>query len=166
MGIPCEMSRSPGLCRLPGRILVSIVWLVSTIPGYPHPAASAGSRAPTASSQALGAEPGQAAVQPESRLSYSRKQLRNLLRDARTPRDHERLGAYFRMREREYRAKEVHEREALADYLKRAADYPSKYPTRGDIASGLAAHYDLQARKAAALATEHERMVTELRERK
>ena len=105
----------------------------------------------------------QAAVQAETGARYNRKQLRTLLRAARTPEDHERLALFCRIKAREYRAREDRERRALADYLEHAANYSSKYPTRGDGARGMAAHYHLQAVKAAAAAAEHERIADALR---
>lgn len=121
--------------------LVSFVLSISMFPGNAH----------------------QATAQPETAARYSRKQLRSLLRGARTAEDHERLAAYYRIKARGYSAQEVRERRALADYLEHAANYSSKYPTRGDSVRGMAAHYHLQAVKAAAAATEHERIADALR---
>ena len=43
------------------------------------------------------------------RRPYKSRELRELVRNARTPEDHEQLAAYFRMREGEFRAKETYQ---------------------------------------------------------
>lgn len=96
-------------------------------------------------------------------LHYSRKELSALRRDAKTVEQHEHLAHYFRLQERELLKKEAYQLGLLADYLTDPSRYPSKYPTRGDSAKSLAAHYHLQADKAAALAAEHERQAAQLR---
>jgi hypothetical protein len=94
---------------------------------------------------------------------YSSKQLRTLVRNARTTEDHERLASYFHQRAVEFTAKEAEQQRALAEYLDSPGRYPTKYPTRGDTATGLAAYYRMKAREASALASEQERAADQIR---
>lgn len=103
---------------------------------------------------------------PGRRRPYSSRELRDLVRNARTPEDHDRLAACFRTREGEFRAKETYHQEMLTAYLKAPWKFPAKYPTRGDIARDLAAYYGSQARKTGGLALEHERLAAEPRAKK
>jgi hypothetical protein len=96
-------------------------------------------------------------------VHYSRRRLRASLRDARTPEDHDRLAAYFRARANEFSAKQAHEQQVLAEYLNNPGKYPSRYPTRGDVARNLAAYYGTQAREAYARASEQERVAAQMR---
>jgi hypothetical protein len=94
---------------------------------------------------------------------YSSRQLRTLIRNARTPEDHDRLALYFRTLEREFHHKQTQQQQALAGYLNGSVWFPSKYPTRGDSARSLASYYGMKARKAARPALEQERLAAELR---
>ncbi len=94
---------------------------------------------------------------------YSRRQLRVMVRGARTADDHERLAAYFRARATEYATKAAWEDRVLADYVRDAGREPSKYPTRGDVARDLAAYYRAKANHAGALAAEQAREAEQLR---
>jgi hypothetical protein len=90
---------------------------------------------------------------------YGRRQLRTLLRNARTAEDHALLAAYFRAREREFRTKEADQQKLLAEYLK---GNTSKGPARGDTIKDSASYYRDEARKEADLALVHERLAAEL----
>ena len=99
-------------------------------------------------------------------LHYSHRQLQAMLKKARTDEDHDQLADYFRAREREFRAREAYEQQALTEYWKDPAMYPSKYPTPGDTAKVLASYYHLEAQKSAGLAVEHARRATDLPKKK
>lgn len=75
---------------------------------------------------------------------------------------HKHLAAYYRMREREFRAKQTDQQKEIEAYRKGSPTHPSKYPTRADSAARLSWYYGAQADKAAAHAAEHERVVAEL----
>lgn len=94
---------------------------------------------------------------------YSGRQLRTLIRNARTPEDHDRLASYFRALEREFHNRQARQQQALAEYLNGSVWFPSKYPARGDTARSLASYYGMKARKAALPALEQERLAAELR---
>jgi hypothetical protein len=94
---------------------------------------------------------------------YSGRQLRAFVRQAQTADDHERLAAYFESRASEYRAAQSRYEQILAEYLAAPQRYPSKYPTRGDVARDLAAYYAIQARNASAQAAEQKHMAERLR---
>jgi hypothetical protein len=96
-------------------------------------------------------------------VHYSNKQLRSLVRNARTAEDHERLASYFHERAVEFAAREAEQERSLAEYLDNPGRYPTKYPTRGDIATDLAAYYRMKAREANALASEQERGADQIR---
>lgn len=99
----------------------------------------------------------------DTTLHYSRKQLRTQVRAARTADDHERLAEYFRARAVEFTTKAAAQEHAFADYIKDPGRYPSKYPTRGDVARDLAAYYRVKANQANALASEHIRAAEQIR---
>jgi hypothetical protein len=91
----------------------------------------------------------------DSTVHYTRKQLRALVRGAHTAEDHKRLALYFRARAVEFSAKAAEQEQAFTEYIRNPGGYPSKYPTRGDVAKGLAAYYRMKANQANSLASEH-----------
>lgn len=79
------------------------------------------------------------------------KQVKNLTASAKTPAEHEALAAYYHAKAQHFWVKYRKEEAALAEYYKNPERYPSKYPTEGDTARGLASYYERRAEKAAAL---------------
>ena len=78
------------------------------------------------------------------------KQVKNLTASAKTPAEHEALAAYYHAKAQHFWAKYRKEEAVLAEYYKDREQYPSKYPTEGDMAHGLASYYERCAEKAAA----------------
>jgi hypothetical protein len=99
----------------------------------------------------------------DSTVHYTRKQLRALVRSARTAEDHERLAVYFRARAFEFSTRAAEQEHEFTEYIRNPGGYPSKYPTRGDAAKGLAAYYRIKATQANSLASEHAHQAEQIR---
>ena len=83
--------------------------------------------------------------------NLTHKQVKNLTVSAKTPAEHEALAAYYHAKAQHFWVKYRKEEAALAEYYKNPERYPSKYPTEGDTARGLASYYERRAEKAAPL---------------
>ena len=174
---PVQSVPSNGIVRVLGPALPVLASVAASKPNllWRNPSGGASTRKPVVGSETV--DPGASAqnsapssTQPATNttrpLHYSHRQLQTLLRNARTGEDHEQLADHFRAREREFRAREAYEQQALTEYLKDPARYSSKYPTRGDTAREMASYYHLKAQKSATLALEHARRATDLRTKK
>ena len=86
------------------------------------------------------------------------KQLKNLTESAKTPGEHEALAAYYHAKAQHFWVKYRKEEAVLAEYYRNPERSPSKYPTEGDTARGLAGYYESRAEKAAALENLQEKL--------
>jgi len=95
----------------------------------------------------------------DDKANCSGRQLRALLRAARTAQDHERLADYFWARAREFRAKQARQREVWVDLMVHPTTFHSKQPARtgSDAAAYMIDCYAKKERQAAAMASEQER---------
>ena len=102
---------------------------------------------------------GQGAPQPEK---LSRQQLKSLISSAKTPADHQRLGAYYRDEAARLNAKQREHEEEAAEYYKDPSRHPGpKYPTLGQHCRDLAGYYGVAAKKALTMADMHEALALE-----
>lgn len=104
-----------------------------------------------------------ATAQQEQKLS--KKELRGLIANARSPEDHERIATYYRAKAERLTAMQRDHEEELAAYLKNPSSHPSpKWPTLDQHCRQLAYYYGKAAEKALALANLHDRMATAIRD--
>lgn len=99
------------------------------------------------------------AEQPNPRLS--KKELKALIANARTPEDHRKIAAYYRSEAESLRERQREHEEDLAEYNQNSSRYPSKYPTMGDHCRQLSQYYSLAAKQAEDLARMHQDMAKE-----
>jgi hypothetical protein len=89
----------------------------------------------------------------------NKKEVKELIANARTPADHERLAAYYRAEAARMQAEEQEHSEQAAEYFKDPSRHPiPKYPTMGQHCRDLAGYYGQAATKAAELASMHEEL--------
>ncbi len=101
--------------------------------------------------------PQTATVQQAQKLS--KKELRVLIANARTPEDHERIATHYRAEAERLRTKQREHEEELAAYLKNPSSHPSpKWPTLDQHCRQLAYYYGKASEKALALADLHDQM--------
>lgn len=92
----------------------------------------------------------------------SKKEVKLLIANARTPEDHERLAAYFRAEGERLKAEQQEHREMLDAYLKNPTSHPiPKWPTLGEHCRDLVFYYGRAAEQAFALANLHDQMAKE-----
>lgn len=97
------------------------------------------------------------AAEPAARMS--KKQLRALITNARTPEDHMKLVGYYRNEAERLKAQQKEHEEEATEYYKDPSRHPvPKYPTLGQHCRDLAYYYGKGAESALALASAHERM--------
>lgn len=111
---------------------------------------------------ALGMNPASGRAQPataQRAQRLSRKELKVLIANARTPEEHERIASWYRADAARLKAQQnEHEKEAQ-EYFKNPSSHPiPKWPTYGQHCKELAAYYDSQTRKELALADVHEQL--------
>lgn len=98
-----------------------------------------------------------ATVQQTQKLS--KRELRVLIANARTPEDHEMAATHYRAEAERLRAKQREHEEELAAYLKNPSSHPSpKWPTLDQHCRQLAYYYGKASEKALALAALHDQM--------
>ncbi len=88
-------------------------------------------------------------------LHYSRRQLHQMMREAKKPNEYRLLADYFRQQQLQFRVKA----EAAEEEWFHCARYfvlPTKFPTRADTAQALWRYYSYKAAKMAALASGYE----------
>ena len=89
----------------------------------------------------------------------SKKKLKTLIANARTPEDHERIAAYYRAEGEQLKAKQREHEEELAEYLKNPSSHPvPKWPTMDQHCRQLIFYYSKAAQKAFELADLHDQM--------
>lgn len=89
----------------------------------------------------------------------SKKELKLLIANARSPEDHERIATYYRVQGEQLKAKQREHEKELAEYLQNPSSHPvPKWPTMGEVCRNLVFHYSSAAQKAFALADLHEQM--------
>lgn len=97
------------------------------------------------------------AVEPQSPLS--KKEVKDLIRTARTPDDHLKLARYYRFEQKRLEAEVAEHREMGAAYAKDTQRQPvPKYPSMGQHCQDLVANYTAAAKAAGNLAAMHEEM--------
>jgi len=102
------------------------------------------------------------AVATQQAQSLTKKELKVLIANARTPEDHRRIAAYYRAEEGQLRAKQREHEAELAEYLKNPSSHPvPKWPTMDQHCRQLIFYYDKAAQKAFAMADLHEKMAEE-----
>ena len=101
------------------------------------------------------------ATAEEEKPTLTKKELKALIANAKTPDDHRKIAAYYHAEAERLAEKQREHEEDLAEYQRNSSHYPSKYPTMGDHCRQLAGYYTLAARKAQALADMHEEMAKE-----
>lgn len=94
----------------------------------------------------------------QEKSALTKKDLKALIANAKTPEDHHRIAAYYRSEAESLTLKQREHEEDLAEYYRSSSHYSSKYPTMGDHCRQLAGYYGLAARKAQALAEMHEEL--------
>ena len=83
----------------------------------------------------------------------SKKRLKTLIANARTPEDHERIAAYYRTEGEQLKAKQREHEEELAEYLNNPSSHPvPKWPTMDQHCRQLIFYYSKAAQKAFELA--------------
>lgn len=105
-----------------------------------------------------------ATEQPTQKLS--KKRLKTLIANARTPEDHERIAAYFRTEGEQLKAKQREHEEELAEYLKNPSSHPvPKWPTMDQHCRQLIFYYSKAAQKVFELADLHDEMAKKARQK-
>lgn len=104
----------------------------------------------------------QTAVSQQQTQRLTKKELKMLIANARTPEDHRRIAAYYRAEEGQLRAKQREHEVELAEYLKNPSSHPvPKWPTMDQHCRQLIFYYNKAAQKAFAMADLHEKMAEE-----
>ena len=95
---------------------------------------------------------------------YSRKQLHQMMREARTLSDYQLLADYFQYQQLRWRAKAEAEAEEWF-HCARNFVLPTKFPTRADSARMLWQYYSYKADKMASLAAQYKQKLHEQQSR-
>ncbi len=96
----------------------------------------------------------------------SKKRLKTLIANARTPEDHERIAAYYRTEGEQLKAKQREHEEELAEYLKDPSSHPvPKWPTMEQHCRRLIFYYSKAAQKAFELADLHDEIAKKARQK-
>jgi len=96
----------------------------------------------------------------------SKKEVMALIANATTPADHRRLAAYYRDEAQRLEEMRQEHLEMAAEYEKNPWKYSSKYPTPAQHCRSLSANYSQAAKKALALAEDHESMAKKAENRR
>jgi len=100
----------------------------------------------------------QAATEQQTQ-KLSKKELKTLIANARTPEDRERIAAYFRTEGEHLKAKQREHEEELAEYFKNPSSHPvPKWPTMDQHCRQLIFYYSKASQKAFELADLHNQM--------
>jgi len=86
---------------------------------------------------------------------YSRSELRNLMKNAKSPEDYLKLARYSRYKEQLYRVKAEAEMDDYAHCARNVMLVP-KFPTRPDVTQKMYEYYSYEADKNATLAAQYE----------
>ena len=133
-----------------GMIIVLLVLAIGMSP--------AGGIAQVATGMAPASGSAQAATEQRTQKP-SKKKLKTLIANARTPEDHERIAAYYRAEGEQLKAKQREHEEELAEYLKNPSSHPvPKWPTMDQHCRQLIFYYSKAAQKAFELADLHDQM--------
>ncbi len=133
-----------------GMIIVLLVLAIGMSP--------AGGIAQVATGMAPASGSAQAATEQRTQ-KLSKKKLKTLIANARTPEDHERTAAYYRAEGEQLKAKQREHEEELAEYLKNPSSHPvPKWPTMDQHCRQLIFYYSKAAQKAFELADLHDQM--------
>lgn len=101
----------------------------------------------------------------EPSVELTKKQLKALVANAKTPANHMELAAYYRGEAERLKAKQNEHEEEAAEYYKDPLRHPGpKYPTLGQHCRDLAYYYGKAAERAQRLASVHEQMAAIARE--
>lgn len=102
-----------------------------------------------------------------SEANLSKKEVKTLIANAKTARDHERLAAYYRSQEQFAKAKGNEHQEMLRRYQEDPLSHPlTKWPTPEYHCSALVRIFGAQARHDATLAERQEKMAASLKAQK
>jgi hypothetical protein len=92
----------------------------------------------------------------------SKKELKVLIANARTPADHEKIATHYRVEAEQLKLRQREHEKELAAYLENPSSHPSpKWPTMEQHCRQLIFYYSKTAEKALALADLHDRMAKE-----
>lgn len=94
----------------------------------------------------------------ESTARLSRKELKDLIANARTAADHQKLAAHFRSEQARHEEERTEHEELRKEYERNSTRDPSKFPTMGDHRRSLAQSAALSAKQAQAMAAIHEEL--------
>jgi hypothetical protein len=96
-----------------------------------------------------------------SRANYTRAQIQQMVRDARTAEQYRELAEYYRYRQQSY---EIRAREEKHEWVRRAFDGPApeKYPTPEDASRNRYEYFTYEAARMGALAARYTVLATEL----
>lgn len=92
----------------------------------------------------------------------TKKEVKALIANAKTPEDHRKIAAYYRSEAEGLAEKQREHEEDLAEYNRNSSHYPGKYPSMGDHCRQLAGYYGLAAKKAQSLAEMHEELAKQV----
>lgn len=133
------------MCRLRLAVAVAVAVIALALGTIPAPGVAAQTAAPQQQTQRL-----------------TKKELKMLIANARTPEDHRRIAAYYRAEGDQLKVKQRAHEEELAEYLKNPSSHPvPKWPTMDQHCRQLIFYYDKAAQMAFAMADLHEKMAKE-----
>lgn len=98
------------------------------------------------------------ATAEQEKPALTKKELKALIANAKTPDDHRKIAAYYRRESVSLAEKQREHQEDLAEYYRNPSRYSSKYPTMGDHCRQLAGYYGLAAKEVQTLAEMHEEL--------
>jgi hypothetical protein len=108
--------------------------------------------------------PANGSAQAAATQQLSKKELKTLIANARTPEDHERIAAYYRTEGEQLKAKQREHEEELSEYLKNPSSHPvPKWPTMDQHCRQLIFYYSKAAQSAFELAELHDQMAKQVK---